>query len=78
MTKGKALLEARRLFGPLGHVRTEPTDENCCKVGVLDNIGGWTETGAGPTWATALDDAATNKAVAAVVNGVPIAEAATA
>lgn len=53
MTKGKALLEARRILGPSAHVRFDAALPAPCKVGTFD-ANGWRGVAVGKTWGSAL------------------------
>lgn len=56
MRKGKALLEARKIFGPSGHVRYKPGLPFPCVVGRFDH-NGWSGVAVGKTWDEALEGA---------------------
>ena len=54
MTKGKALIEVRRIIGPSGHVRYEASLPMPCKVGTFD-ANGFKCIAVARSWGGALD-----------------------
>lgn len=59
MKKGKALLEARVMFGPLGHVQTHGP---ICSVGTISPVDhAYGEYGTGSSWDEAFAEAAKTK-----------------
>lgn len=52
MTKGKALIEARKILGPKAHVRFDPGLPFPCKIGTFDRA--WNGVAVGKTWEKAL------------------------
>ncbi len=52
--KGRALLTARKLLGPMAHVAFKVGDDNPCKVGVFDGHGAFKRRAVGKTWGEAF------------------------
>ena len=57
MTKGKALIEARKILGDNAHVRHEARLPYPCKIGTFGFQDGWQGVAVGRTWEEALKDA---------------------
>lgn len=54
MTKGKALLAARKVLGPSAHVRYDDGLPLPCKIGTFDERG-WIGVAVGKSWGGALE-----------------------